>query len=192
MRFHTWLAPCVVLLAGQGCSNALFFYETEKISLTLEARPDSNQPVQGSFGGKSRTVVVTPPRGNGEAGSMISSFRVRKEQGFLGAVTMQSALVTGAPSTNLEPEQAAEVAAAVTGAPILTTGEIAKAMMQNGLASDDPERFRTLIKKKCSELSGSERTELGKLTKHPLDYSPPLDECQYHNAIRKLFNYSEE
>lgn len=50
------------VIALTGCENALYFYETEKISLTMEARPDSTQPVQGSLGLKQRVVLVTPPK----------------------------------------------------------------------------------------------------------------------------------
>lgn len=47
-----------------GCSNALYFYETEKVSLTVEARPDSSQPVQGSLGIKQRVVLIAPKKSN--------------------------------------------------------------------------------------------------------------------------------
>lgn len=49
-----------LLLSLTACTNALYFYETDKISLTLEARPDSSQPVQGNFGLKQRIALVTP------------------------------------------------------------------------------------------------------------------------------------
>lgn len=49
----------IILLILSSCSNALYFYETDKISLTLEARPDSTQPVQGNFGLKQRLALVS-------------------------------------------------------------------------------------------------------------------------------------
>jgi len=92
----TWLS---------GCSNALYFYETEKIGMSVEGRPDSSQPVQGSLGLKQRVAVVAPPEdpdtmtsAKSEALSMISSFRFRKDRGTLrdiGPVTIQTAFVTG-------------------------------------------------------------------------------------------------
>ena len=66
---------CWILLTFlTGCSNALYFYETEKISLTAEARPDSSQPVQGSLGIKQRVVLIAPKGRNNDAVSSISSF----------------------------------------------------------------------------------------------------------------------
>jgi len=46
-------------------NNSLYFYETDKISLTIEARPDSSQPVQGNFGLKQRLVLIVPPINSG-------------------------------------------------------------------------------------------------------------------------------
>lgn len=48
------------LLICAGC-NAVYFYETEKASLTLEARPDPTSPISGSFGIKQRIATVVPP-----------------------------------------------------------------------------------------------------------------------------------
>jgi len=49
-----------------GCSNALYFYETEKISVAaLEGRPDPSQPIQVNVGVKQRVVIVAPPKKGG-------------------------------------------------------------------------------------------------------------------------------
>lgn len=52
----------VLVIFLTGCTNAVYFYETEKISLTVEARPDSSQPVQGNLGIKERVVLLAPKR----------------------------------------------------------------------------------------------------------------------------------
>jgi hypothetical protein len=49
------------LFGAAGC-NAIYFYETDKVSLTVEVRPDSTGPVQGNFGLKQRVVAFVPKR----------------------------------------------------------------------------------------------------------------------------------
>jgi len=83
-----------LVIAGSGC-NALYFYEQGKVALSLEARPDSSQPVQGSLGFKQRTAVVAPPKIDGESAGMISSFRFGRTGGFPGTIDIRTALVTG-------------------------------------------------------------------------------------------------
>lgn len=106
-----------------GC-NALYFYDTEKVSLTLEGRPDSSQPIQGSLGLKQRTAILVPPQEEGEedkdgtdALSLISSFRFIKEEGSLfnlGPVTIQTALVTG-DAAKLDLREAQELSKVLSG-----------------------------------------------------------------------------
>lgn len=113
-----------------GCSNALYFYETEKISMSLEGRPDSSQPVQGSLGLKQRVAILAPPNDpdtmtKGEAMSMISSFRFRKDPGTLrdlGPVTIQTAFVTGKAARSLESPQAERIAQAIAQAQVQVIG----------------------------------------------------------------------
>jgi len=99
MRLIGVLVSAIVFTWLTGCSNALYFYETEKIAMSLEGRPDSSQPVQGSLGLKQRVAIVAPPEeAKGEAMSMISSFRFRKDPGRalppdMGPVTIQTAFV---------------------------------------------------------------------------------------------------
>lgn len=60
---QTIIRTLVILLSPvllPSCSNALYFYETDKISLTVDARPDSSQPVQGNLGIKQRVALITP------------------------------------------------------------------------------------------------------------------------------------
>ena len=107
------------------CSNALYFYETEKISLTLEARPDSSQPIQGNIGIKQRIALITPEIGekngkvDGEALSSISSFRfkVAPDPAANGAffngfnpVLIRTAFITGKAASGLKQKQAEHAA----------------------------------------------------------------------------------
>lgn len=103
-----------------GCANSIYFYETEKISLTVEARPDSTQPVQGNLGLKQRVALIVPKKSNnaekdGEALSTISSFdfRIKDDEDFfrLNPVLIKTAFITGEAASNLyEKNKAASVA----------------------------------------------------------------------------------
>ncbi|SET50738.1 hypothetical protein SAMN05216326_13153 [Nitrosomonas marina] len=85
-----------------GCTNSIYFYETEKISLTVEARPDSSQPVQGNLGIKQRVAMIVPRKsnnedGDGEALSTISSFdfRIIDTPKKFNPILVRTAFVTG-------------------------------------------------------------------------------------------------
>lgn len=108
-----------------GCANSMYFYETEKISLTVDARPDPSQPVQGNLGIKQRVALIVPKKSNddandevvpkkgtgdgaipkkinddtddGEALASISSFnfRIIKKDWALNPILVQTAFVTG-------------------------------------------------------------------------------------------------
>lgn len=52
-------AACMLTLGG-GCSNAVYFYETDKISFTAEGRPDATSPVSANLGIKQRVALVVP------------------------------------------------------------------------------------------------------------------------------------
>jgi hypothetical protein len=113
--------PLLFVYLLPGCSNALMFYETGKLSLTIEGKPDSSQPVQANLGFKQRTAVVAPPMRKGDtmanASSMISSFRVHKQSGW-GPLTMRTALVTGTAARELDRDTAVGVAEALSGVPL--------------------------------------------------------------------------
>lgn len=98
---------------GGGCT-ALYFYEAARISLTVEARPDSSQPVQGNLGFKQRTAVVAPPKSDGESAGMISSFRFGRSGGFPGTIDIRTALVTG-DAVPLAVGERQELAQAISG-----------------------------------------------------------------------------
>lgn len=54
------LCLAAMAMAACGC-NHVYFYETNKIGLTLEARPDPTAPISGSLAGKQRVVAIVPP-----------------------------------------------------------------------------------------------------------------------------------
>ncbi|MDD5273431.1 MAG: hypothetical protein PHU14_12010 [Methylovulum sp.] len=68
----------VACMAGvlASCSNALYFYETDKIALNTEARPDASQPIQGSLGLKQRVVLVAPKKAGPTGSSRIAPANV--------------------------------------------------------------------------------------------------------------------
>jgi hypothetical protein len=68
MRMLRMMCIAGMVFGGLGC-NALYFSETEKISLTLEGKADASEPVSGNFGGKSRVVAVVPSKLNGKGKS---------------------------------------------------------------------------------------------------------------------------
>lgn len=108
-----------------GCANSLYFYETEKFSLTVEARPDSTQPVQGNLGIKQRVGLIVPGQSvdknskennNGEALSSISNFnlKISPEGLIIHPILIQTAFVTGDAASQLDEVQASRVAQAIT------------------------------------------------------------------------------
>jgi hypothetical protein len=175
------LAILAAVLALPGCTNSLYFYETGKLSITIEGRPDSSQPVQGSLGFKQRSAVVSPPlratEHKGDAGAMISSFRVKKEAGVFGPVTIRTALVTGAAADVLDRSQTRNAALALVGAPIATYAASARHAWEN---STEPRRTEMagLACIPWSELTEAQRTRLGVLTGAQENYSEP-----FHAAV---------
>ena len=185
-------ALVALLLQGSGCTNAIYFYETEKISFTAEARPDSSQPIQGSFGIKQRVAVVSPQRktGNGEgaeseAASMIASFRFDKRPGGifdLGPLDIRTALVTGDAASSLSEPQAQQVAMAVSGASERSSaGEQAKKHFDHARASGNLERLKQLSCTPFGDLTPAEKSELGQLTRSLDSYGERL-----HNELQEL------
>ncbi|MFH0343327.1 MAG: hypothetical protein ACHBNF_14655 [Chromatiales bacterium] len=179
MRLTGALVLAIALTWLTGCSNALYFYETEKIAMSLQGRPDSSQPVQGSLGLKQRVAIVAPPEDPdtmGEALSMISSFRFRKDPGTLrdiGPVTIQTAFVTGKAARSLDPPQAKQIARAIAQAqvvsePISTDVEIADdiiSRLKKPEREDDLERLKVLLKTTpCKELSPDQKKDYERLT----------------------------
>lgn len=201
-----------------GCTNALYIYQTERISLTLEGRPDSTQPIQGNLGLKQRIAVITPgmepgskakgkqqsneqkpstggkastsqqSKGQGEtvkgeALSLISSFRFKKEKGGIfdmGPVTIQAALVTGDAAAKLTEEEVKNVAEALSSRAIPTYDALAMESIENAKNAGKMMDLVRLTEKQWKDLTDDEKRELGQLTKALSNYNEKL-----HNAIRK-------
>jgi hypothetical protein len=94
-RITIWLLPAAALLVT-GCSS-VYFYETDKISLTVEARPDMTGPIQGNFGLKQRVVAFVPPRNrnkptDGTEGEMRAEIKNAEDQ--LAAAKAQASATT--------------------------------------------------------------------------------------------------
>ena len=117
IKFNLYMILCFSSLLI-GCANTMYFYETEKISLTVEARPDSTQPVQGSLGVKQRVGLVVPKKKEDEdALSAISSFNFKimpETATIFNPALIQTAFITGKAATVLNQQAAAEAAAALT------------------------------------------------------------------------------
>ncbi|WP_019865694.1 hypothetical protein [Methylovulum miyakonense] len=108
-----WLATFLT-----GCNNAMYFYETEKVALNVEARPDSSQPVQGSLGLKQRVVLVAPKKTKySDIVSALSSFSFNiipnDANYFFNPVLIQTAFITGGAATDLKPLEAKAAAKAI-------------------------------------------------------------------------------
>lgn len=179
MIFHrrAWLLAAGLALAGSGCTNALYFYETGKISLTVEGRPDSTEPVQGNLGYKQRTAVIAPGKvdpttGNStDSGSMISSFRF----GTKDKISIRTALITGQAArclTDPQAQQAARVVADV--APISAYSELATTAVAAATAKQKLARLQELAGKPFSALTPAEKTELGSMTDVGDNYNEQL------------------
>jgi hypothetical protein len=122
IRIKMYAVLCLSFMLNGCATNTLYFYETEKISLTVEARPDSSQPVQGSLGLKQRVALLVPKKSNeqsadGEALSAISSFnfKIKDESGF-NPILIQTAFITGAAANELNGDGNSKKARAVAEA----------------------------------------------------------------------------
>lgn len=174
----------VTLLTG--CSNALYFYETEKISLTVEARPDSSQPVQGSLGIKQRVALVAPrvDKKGGEALSSISSFsfKIIPEAGTIfNPVLIQTAFITGEAAANLNQTQATKAAQAIThGVKTETSDELADSYVK-GMNDTDRTTFKQITGQDFEKLSVQDYQNIVRIIKLDKDlYSYDL-----HTSLQK-------
>jgi hypothetical protein len=180
-------AASAAALGLSACGNALYFYETGKLSLTLEARPDSSQPVQGNLGFKQRTAVVAPPKKNGkdptDSSAMISAFRVHKADHWMGwgPLTIETALVTGRPAIEIDRETAQRTAAVVAGVGIATYDEIGARSVVIATEKGQLDRLKQLAAIEWSDLTDAEKAELGRITDTFSQYDADL-----HASIRRL------
>ena len=188
MRLMTSMLLACSLSPLWACSNALYFYETEKISLTAEGRPDSSQPVQGNLGIKQRAALVVPPKHPGsyggegdEALSSISSFRFTKDPGGvfnIGPVTIRSALITGEAATSLSPDKQKEAAKALAGVDIQSYEEQVKNAIQRAKDNNQCDELKRLVEKPWGNLTPEEKATLGKITGALEVYNE-----EFHHAI---------
>lgn len=167
------------------CTNALYFYETDKVSLTIEARPDSSQPVQGNFGLKQRVALIAPPKnyGDGDALSSISSFRVNiiEESGF-NPLSIRSAFITGDAAKGLSKNQATRAATVIAGSDIGTYTEIADDLV-NDLKNEeaDLKTLKSLTMKPFDQLTAEDLSNLENIT----GLTPDIYTQAFHQALRK-------
>lgn len=100
-----------------GC-NSIYFYETEKVALNIEGRPDATRPVSGTFGASMHVAAVVPSKNSdaneppGEAMSLISYFKFEKDDAntrnpFDDPLTIETVLITGAVHEKLKGKGAA-------------------------------------------------------------------------------------
>lgn len=164
-RLRIYMTTCFSFLLI-GCVNPpMYFYETEKISLTVEARPDSSQPVQGSLGIKQRLALIAPKKnqndsskGVGEAVSALSSFSFKispKENNLFDPLLIQTAFITGKAASDLTVPEAVFAARAITlkGSEIEDMGAHADCVI-NKAANAEPSKFdllKEIVKKDNSK-----------------------------------------
>ena len=60
IRLARRIVLALAIVGLTACSNAIYYYQSDRVSLTLETRPDPTQPVQGNLGIKQRIAVITP------------------------------------------------------------------------------------------------------------------------------------
>jgi hypothetical protein len=182
---YTILFCLVNLLTG--CKNALYFYETEKISLTAEARPDSSQPVQGSLGIKQRVVLIAPRKNdNDDAVSAISSFNFKiipKAGTIFNPVLIQTAFITGEAADKLGPVPATLAAQAITlnGVEIPPIDKLAGQIVDEIKSQADQNTLREISKSDFDTLTDQNYEDILRITS--------LDRKLYtrglHEALRK-------
>ncbi len=150
MYCYTKIIFCFFVVVNLvACSNAVTYHHSERTGLSLEARStDPQQPLQGTFGLKTRTILVTPGKktksgndtsgtgnGNGEgksqtlgeALSVISDFKLKREsEGVWGRTTIKSAFITGEAAV-IAP---AESAKALSGLGIGDIGDLTQSKAQ--------------------------------------------------------------
>lgn len=181
-----------------GCGNTMYFYETEKISLTVEARPDSTQPVQGSLGVKQRVGLVVPKKKkDGEALSAISSFnfKITPESGTIfNPVLIQTAFITGEAAAKLNDKQtgsnAGDVAKAITlgGEEIPRMNEHVDCIVRNNTDQGTLSILKEIVGRDFGRLTDEDWGKL-RATAQPCGVSDRQNyTLSLHKALQKKFN----
>lgn len=128
-----WSLTLVCALSA-GC-NSIYFYETEKLSITAEGRPDSSSPISFNLGLKQRVAAIVPPKQMGgknpesDAVSLISYFDFKKKKAKGGfwlndSVTIKTALITGEVAADLGDEKTGKAMSAFTQTARFPTPEV--------------------------------------------------------------------
>lgn len=170
-----------------GCANTMYFYETEKMSLTVEARPDSTQPVQGNLGLKQRVGLVVPKKKEDEdALSAISSFNFKitpEPETVFNPVLIQTAFITGEAAANLTTQAAAEAAQAITLNGIVTNEmhEHADCIIKSSTGQGTLDTLRDIVRHEFNRLSDEDWKKL-KSTMQPCGVS---DRQHYTLSLHK-------
>ncbi|MBK8814536.1 MAG: hypothetical protein IPN42_03055 [Methylococcaceae bacterium] len=177
---YTGFLILVCLLAG--CENALYFYETDKVSLTVEARPDSSQPVQGSLGIKERTVLIAPRKDeNQDAVSAISSFnfKIIPEAGTIfNPVLLQTAFITGDAASELTPDKAQGAAKAIALSGINISSE---EKLANDIVNESTPDQKNILK----EITGRDFNSLTEQDWKNISEITSLDKTVYNKALHE-------
>jgi len=158
----------IIVSCSYACSNALYFYDTQKISFTAEARPDSSEPVQGNLGLKHREAIVVPPKDEGgDALSLICHFRFDKGSvGVfgIGPISIRSALVTGDAASGLSPSEGQQVATALSGVELSSYSDSAKRTIERVKNNNKLAELQLATTKRFQDLNASDFAKLETLT----------------------------
>jgi hypothetical protein len=197
IRLAQSIALALALVGLTACSNAIYYYQSDRVSLTLETRPDPTQPVQGNLGIKQRIAVITPGTESvqigvenepgidssevpkGEALSLIGSFKFGKDKGSgldTGPVVIKAALICGDAAAKLKPGEASNASKALTAQSIPTYADLALRAIQKAEEKQKKPDLTRLNSKKFSELSSQEKKELGEITGALSTYDAKLHE----------------
>ncbi|WP_394388876.1 hypothetical protein [Shewanella woodyi] len=104
------LASLLAVTHLSGCSNAVTYHHSERNSIALETRAtDPQQPVQGTIGIKTRTIVVTPKvdKTGGKSTNVVSDFELKRKPNEswykFGTTEISSSFMTGQAAVNATP-----------------------------------------------------------------------------------------
>ncbi|WP_065187850.1 hypothetical protein [Shewanella woodyi] len=104
------LASLLAVTNLSGCSNAVTYHHSERNSIALETRAtDPQQPVQGTIGIKTRTIVVTPKveKTDGKSTNVVSDFELKRKPNEswykFGTTEISSSFMTGQAAVNATP-----------------------------------------------------------------------------------------
>lgn len=185
-----------------GCTNAIYFYETEKVAINLEARPDGSQPITGNVGIKQRVAVVTPPRQadaqltpSADSVSMISKFdlRTRPDPNDWNTIVIESTLLTGKAVTELSPGEAQEAYSALAGltAESFTPAMATIAVLYDAITEAEPESEDEREKKRFRADKQEIVDALDLASKRILDDFPDMYIKYQWNAGAKDLSWTE-